>query len=88
MKQRQNPEARTSLDQWIPYCEAFPENIPDDIYRGGFDHRLPCPGDRGIHFELRDGKERVLGLYERLVPEERRNTRPPESPDEANGAER
>ncbi|MEV5983561.1 hypothetical protein AB0L85_00840 [Streptomyces sp. NPDC052051] len=80
---RHNPEGRTSRDQWIPYCEAFPDGIPPDIYLGGVDHRMPYPGDRGTRFALREGKEPILALYERLVPEERRNARPPESPDGA-----
>ncbi|MFC7257696.1 MULTISPECIES: hypothetical protein [Streptomyces] len=85
MKQSQNPEARTSLDQWIPYCDAFPEGIPSAIYQDGFDHRLPYPGDHGIRFELQHGKERVLALYEKLIPEERRNAQPPKLPDEGTG---
>ena len=31
-------------------CEAFPERIPDDIFRYGNDHRRPYPNDNGIRF--------------------------------------
>ena len=41
LQKRSNPDAQTSLDRWIPYCEAFPERVPNEIYRGGFDHRNP-----------------------------------------------
>jgi hypothetical protein len=64
LRKRSNPGSETSLDRWIPYCEAFPEEIPDEIYRGGFDHRNPYEGDRGIRFELRPGGERALAAYE------------------------
>ena len=33
-------------------CEAFPEGIPDEIIRVGYDHREPYDGDGGIMFEL------------------------------------
>ena len=32
-------------------CEAFPEGIPDEIIRVGYDHREPYDGDGGIMFE-------------------------------------
>ncbi|MFF7358949.1 hypothetical protein ACFZA1_41070 [Streptomyces filipinensis] len=83
VQQRLNPEAKNSLDQWIPYCDAFPEGIPRSIYQGGFDHRLPYPGDHGVRFELHAGKERVLALYEKLVPEERRTATPQDFPDDS-----
>lgn len=61
---RSNPEAQSSLDRWIPYCDAFPERVPREIYTGQFDHREPYPGDNGIRFELREGGESVLESYE------------------------
>lgn len=56
----------------IMFCPAFPDGVPEDIYPGGFDHRLPYPGDNGIRFELKSGREEALQAYERWVPEEQR----------------
>lgn len=56
----------------IRFCQAFPDGIPEDIYPGGFDHRLPYPGDRGIRFSPKEGAEKDLRTYERRVPEEQR----------------
>lgn len=38
------------------FCDAFPEEIPMEIYSGEFDHALPYPDakspqDNGIRFE-------------------------------------
>lgn len=55
------------MDRWIPYCEAFPERVPREIYLGQFDHRRPYPGDNGVLFELREGGERSLTAYENSV---------------------
>ncbi|MFC6935346.1 hypothetical protein ACFQHO_36910 [Actinomadura yumaensis] len=54
------------------YCAAFPDVIPRDIDRGGFDHRLPYPGDRGVRFELAEGKHDSLAGFEEEVPREQR----------------
>jgi hypothetical protein len=32
-------------------CEAFPNGIPDEIWKGEDDHSEPFPGDHGIQFE-------------------------------------
>jgi hypothetical protein len=31
-------------------CEAFPEGIPVEILKDGFDHRQEFPGDGGVRF--------------------------------------
>lgn len=41
----------------MPACAAFPQGIPDEIIRLGFDHRLEFPGDNGIRFEPRPGAD-------------------------------
>ena len=37
-------------------CDAFPEEIPDEIMSGDFDHVEEYPGDNGIRWES-DGSE-------------------------------
>jgi hypothetical protein len=32
-------------------CDAFPDEIPAEIWRGDNNHRKPYPGDNGIQFE-------------------------------------
>lgn len=38
-----------------PTCDAFPKQVPDDIYFGQVDHRQPFPGDHGIRWEPAEG---------------------------------
>lgn len=45
---RRNEDGETEL---ISVCDVFPDGIPDEIYRHGFDHTQPYPGDHGIQFE-------------------------------------
>jgi hypothetical protein len=32
-------------------CDAFPDDIPEEIWRGDNDHKKPYSGDHGIQFE-------------------------------------
>lgn len=34
-----------------PTCNAFPEGIPMQIWRGDNQHRTPYPGDHSMRFE-------------------------------------
>ena len=58
------PKPRPRWTWWTPYCDAFPDGVPDAIFLGGFDHREEYPGDGGIRFVLREGEENILRLYE------------------------
>ena len=74
LKITSNPDhdGRSPYTTFIRFCAAFPDGIPDDIDLGGFDHRLPYPGDQGIRFEFEEGDEILLDGYEREVAPERR----------------
>lgn len=67
-----NPFAGTSGPQDVGICDAFPDAIPAGIYWGGFDHRTRYPGDHGIRFTLRPGKDSILRLYDTpgYIPDE------------------
>jgi hypothetical protein len=71
LQTRHNPVSQSSLDNAIPYCAAFPDRIPHEVFPGQFDHRQPYPGDNGIRFELREGGERTLRAYENSVQRRR-----------------
>lgn len=47
-------------------CTAFPTGIPEDIYFEGADHREPRPGDNGIQWEIMEGFDWALTIYERM----------------------
>ena len=32
----------------VPFCAAFPDAIPEDIWTNQFDHRQPHEGDHGL----------------------------------------
>ncbi len=34
-----------------PYCDAFPNGIPKEIWWEKRDHAKPCHGDHGIRYE-------------------------------------
>ena len=62
-------ESRGPLDTGsIYFCEAFPDGIPPDIKRLGFDHRLPYPADGGVRHELRPDRANILAAFERDTP--------------------
>ena len=46
-----------------PSCAAFPKGIPDAIYLGAFDHRSAYVGDKGIRFQLAEGKAALLAEW-------------------------
>ncbi|MBT4815295.1 MAG: hypothetical protein HON70_06330 [Lentisphaerae bacterium] len=50
-----NREAWTDDDRRT--CPAFPEGIPDEIWRGDNNHQAPFEGDNGIQFEARDADQ-------------------------------
>ena len=47
----------------VPSCAAFPKGIPDAIYLGAFDHRTAYVGDKGIRFQLAEGKAVLLAAW-------------------------
>jgi|10_taG_2_1085330.scaffolds.fasta_scaffold00180_13 hypothetical protein len=43
-------------------CRAFPNGIPDDVFRGAIDHNKPIEGDGGI---IRVEKPEITKIRER-----------------------
>lgn len=39
-----------------PTCEAFPEGIPAEFWRGKSKHDQPHPGDHGLRYEVDRGR--------------------------------
>lgn len=54
-----------------PWCEAFPEGIPTNIYDNTRDHRQPIPGDHGLQWNAREGATWPVSL---LTPTPNPNT--------------
>lgn len=49
-----SPENMTGLTK--PFCEPFPDGIPDDVWNGEFDHRQIHPEQRGtLVWDSKDG---------------------------------
>lgn len=40
-----------------PFCAAYPDGIPEDIWWNRVDHRKAQPRDHGIRWEAREGAE-------------------------------
>lgn len=47
----------TETGQGTFRCIAFPRKIPERILLGGYDHRKPYSGDKGIQFKLKKGEK-------------------------------
>ncbi|MEU6786550.1 hypothetical protein ABZ912_45770 [Nonomuraea angiospora] len=60
---RQRVDAQAA-GRYVPYCEAFPEGVPAEIYEGGFDHRHEYPGDGGVRFAPRPTAEGAVRAFE------------------------
>lgn len=47
-------------------CVAYPDGIPGKMLFEHFDHREPYPGDRGIRFEVAEGRDHLLAGFEEV----------------------
>lgn len=48
-------------------CSAYPEGIPEEIFRSIADHRRPYRDDGGIRFEPVDGSK-LTGDPDQIIP--------------------
>lgn len=56
-------------------CDAFPDQIPEEIWSGEFHHDKPFPGDRGMRFHPKIASEflsisdlaKVLGVNPKTI---------------------
>ena len=49
-------------------CEAYPEEIPQEILWMNVDHRQPYVGDNGVTFKMKDNLDQVqLGLFDEYL---------------------
>lgn len=72
----------SGVDAGKAICEAFSSGIPDDIFRDGFDHRQPYPGDDGVLYDGDPDLVALLQMYEIQVANGTlRPTSAPESTD-------
>lgn len=50
-----SPFSPEATDQLGPWCEAFPQAIPVEVYDNTLDHRQPIEGDHGLQWIARPG---------------------------------
>ena len=55
-----------------PTCDAFPEGIPRDIWRGSINHEQPIPGDHGLQYMRATHEEQQAKLHAAAAERERR----------------
>ncbi len=48
-------------------CDAFPKEIPGDIWSGVFVHDKPFPGDQGYRFRPKESEYLTVGQMARLL---------------------